>query len=48
MELVLNKSELKRMDDCTKLSVVKIFNVKDDNTGALKGHCDLGLYHIHR
>jgi len=37
----LNKSAINRLDNCTKLTAAKIFNVKDDNTEAVREHCDL-------
>ena len=37
----LNKTALRRLDDCIKLAVAKIFNVKDDNIDVVRSYCDL-------
>jgi len=37
----LNKSAINKLDNCIKLAVEKIFNVKDDNIDAVREYCDL-------
>ena len=37
----LNKSAINKLDNCIKLAVAKIFNVKDGNIDAVREYCDL-------
>jgi len=37
----LNKSAINKLDNCIKLAVANIFNVKDNNIDAVREYCDL-------
>jgi len=37
----LNKSAINKLDNCIKLAMAKIFNVKDGNIDAVREYCDL-------
>jgi len=37
----LNKSAINKLDNCIKLALAKIFNVKDGNIDAVREYCDL-------